>query len=71
MLGVNGTGQRKNFTVSDPISDSSTANILKPIKLGTTSSESDESFIDDIDVPLEDTKKLAKENNITAFRDVS
>lgn len=71
MLGVNGTGQRKNFTVSDPISDSSTSKILKPIKLGTTGSESDESFNDDIDVPLEETKKLAKENNITDFKEVS
>lgn len=70
MLGVNGTGQRKNFTVSDPISDSSTSKILKPIKLDTTGSESDE-FVDDIDIPLEDTKKIAKENNITEFKEVS
>lgn len=75
LLGVNGTGQRKNltkpFTVSEPIpSDSSSSTkILKSIKLGSNSG-SDESIIDDVDVPLEDTKELAKQNNITEFKEV-
>lgn len=77
LLGVNGTGQRKNltkpFTVSDPIpiDTSSTSKIVKPIKLGTTSSGSEESLNDDIDVEEEYTKELAKKNNITEFKEVS
>lgn len=77
LLGVNGTGQRKNLTkpimVSDPISSdtSSGSKILKPIKLGTANSGSDESLIDDIDVQDENTQELAKQNNITEFKEVS
>lgn len=76
LVGVNGTGQRKNLTkpfmVSEPINDSSSApNILKPIKLGSSSDESDKPIIDDVDIPDDDTNKLAKENNITEFKDVS
>lgn len=76
MLGVNGTGQRKNFTkaftVSEPIpSDSSSSKVLKPIKLDTSESDFDKPFIDDIDIPEGDTEQLAKENNITKFKEVS
>lgn len=60
----------KPFTVSDPIAnDSSSSKGSKPIKLGSEI-ESDESFIDDIDVSDEETQKLARENNITEFKKV-
>ncbi|XP_037027633.1 plexin domain-containing protein 2 isoform X2 [Bradysia coprophila] len=78
LLGVNGTGQRKTgmkFTVSDPISsDSNSTNVLKPIKLSPVDGveqddDDDESIIDDIDVSNEETEKLAKEHNITEFKE--
>lgn len=70
LLGVNGTGQRKvPFTVSDPISsDPSTSTTPKPIILDTTT---DGAYIGDIvDVPDNETEILAKEHNITEFKEV-
>lgn len=76
LLGVNGTGQRKtgikSFTVSEPIAtDSST--ISKPIKLNpvddSSQDDDDESLIDEVDVPIEDTKDQAKKHNITEFKE--
>lgn len=75
LLGVNGTGQRQNLTitVSDPITSdaSGSSKTLKPIQLGAATNSSDESINDDVDVEDKATEDLAKQNNITQFKEAS
>ncbi len=69
LLGVNGTGQRRNitkaFTVSEPIAGSDSSATIQNVD-----STTEESLNDEIDISDEETQKLGREHNITQFKEV-